>query len=313
MPPPTSPSASSRDLTWPSLPLSAWSETLDTLHLWTQIVGKIKLELTPFLNEWWNVALFVMPRGLTTGPIPFADLVFAIDFDFVDHALTIHTSDGTSRTMPLIPRSVAAFYHELMAMVQSMGIVVTINTLPVELVNPIRFEIDDNHDSYDPAAVQRWWRIMLQTSRVLQVFRSAFMGKNSPIHFFWGSFDLAHTRFSGRPAPLPGGPPFFQLAEDQENYACGFWPGQTTFAGLTLGEPAFYAYAYPAPAGLAAATVRPGEAFFHAELGEFILPYEAVRRAQSPERAILGFFQSTYEAAATLGGWDRAWLERDAV
>lgn len=297
--------------TWPSLPLSDWQGTQETLHLWTQVVGKIKLELTPFLNEFWNVAFALTPRGLTTGPIPNGRGAFAIDFDFVDHTLFIRGSDGHTRSMPLIPRSVASFYTELLATVRSMGIEVTINPLPVEVPNPISCEMDTVHASYDPEPVERWWRIMVHTERILQRFRSPFAGKNSPVNFFWGSFDLSVTRFSGRPATPPAGAPrFFQLSERQENLAVGFWPGNPTMSGLTLGEPAFYAYIYPEPPGFKEATLRPAAAGYDPSFGEFLLRYEDARKADSPEQAILDFFQSAYEAAATLAIWDRVALER---
>ena len=297
--------------TWPALPLAKWRETQETLHLWTQVVGKVKLELTPFLNEWWNVAFAVTPRGLTTGAIPAGDEAFAVDFDFLDHTLFVHASDGRTRSMPLIPRSVAAFYAEFLATVRAMGIEVAINPRAVEIPNPISCDVDTAHASYDPEPVQRWWRIMLQTEKVLQRYRSSFVGKSSPINFFWGSFDLAETRFSGRPADPPAGAPrFLQLAENQENFTCGFWPGNANMAGAEFGEPAFYAYIYPAPPGFTEAAVRPEAAFFHAGTGLFLLRYEDVRQASAPEQAILDFFQSTYDVAADLAGWDRTFLER---
>jgi hypothetical protein len=295
---------------WPSLPLAEWRETLDTLHMWTQIVGKVKLELTPFLNEWWNVALYVTPRGLTTGSIPGGTGIFEIDFDFIDHNLFIRTSRGSIKAMSLIPRSVAAFYAEIMAMISALGIDVTIDPLPVEVPNPVRCDLNETDASYDPEYAERWWRILVQTEMVLQRFRSRFVGKSSPVNFFWGSFDLAHTRFSGRPATPPaGGPHFMQLAEDQENYACGIWPGNATASGLEFGEPAFYAYIYPDPAGFKEATVRPAAAYFDSQFGLFILPYDAVRQSADPAEALLDFLQSTYEAAATYANWDRDALE----
>lgn len=296
---------------WPALPLESWRETQETLHLWTQVVGKVKLALTPFWNEWWNVAFAVTPRGLTTGTMPIGLVAFAIDFDFVDHVLLIHTSDGRSRSMPLGPRSVAAFYAELLTTLRSLGIDVAINPVSVELPVQVTLDVDTAHASYDPEAVEPWWRIVVQTEQILRQFRSPFVGKSSPIHFFWGSFDLAATRFSGRPAPPPvGAPRFMQLAEDQENYAYGFWPGNGTVTGATPGEPAFYAYHYPEPAGFTKASVRPGAAYYDLELGLFLLRYADARRATSPEQSILDFFQSTYEAAATLAEWDRPSLER---
>jgi len=296
---------------WPPLPLAEWRETCDTLQLWTQIVGKIKLELCPFLNEWWEVALHLTPRGLTTLTIPAGDRVFAIDFDFVEHTMAITVSDGQRRTLPLRPRSVADFYRDCMAALRALGIDVAITTRPAEIPDAIPFDQDQVHAAYDPAYVERWHRIQLQTERVLQRFRSGFVGKSSPVQFFWGGFDLTMTRFSGRPAPLiEGAPRWMQLAEDQENYACGFWPGNANVRGVTLGEPAFYAYIYPEPAGFREAPVRPEATYFHAELGLFTLPYEAVRRAASAEGALLAFVESTYEASATLAKWDRETLER---
>ena len=279
--------------------------------MWTQIVGKVKLELAPFLNEWWQVAFHLSARGMTTGPIPYQGRAFEVIFDFLDHNLLVHSSDGRTETLPLIPRTVANLYAELMAALRALGIEVTINPVPCEVPDPVPCHEDEVHASYDPEYVQRWWRIQLRTDAVLQRYRSAFVGKSSPIQFFWGSFDLSHTRFSGRPAPLAEGMPrFFQLAEDQENFACGFWPGNVNFAGITVGEPTFYSYIYPEPEGFREAAVRPGAARYDSRLGEFVLPYEAVRTAGSPEETLLDFFQSTYEAAATLARWDRDALER---
>jgi hypothetical protein len=296
---------------WPSLPYAAWKETCTTLQLWTQIVGKVQLALTPFLNEWWNVAFHLTARGMTTGLIPYRDRAFEMRFDFIDHNLSIDTDAGATKRLSLVPRTVAAFYAELMGALQALDITVAINPVPCEVPNPIPCDVNETHAAYDAAYVTRWWRIQLHIARVLQVHRSSFAGKSSPIQFFWGSFDLNHTRFSGRPAPVPQGMPrFFQLAEDQENVACGFWPGNPNFAGVELGEPAFYAYIYPEPVGFKSAPVRPDAAHYDARLGEFILPYEDVRRAAEPERVLLEFFQSTYAAAADLAGWDRAVLER---
>lgn len=298
--------------TWPALPFDGWRESQATLHRWTQIVGKVKLELSPFLNEWWNTSLALTPRGLTTGSIPAGDAIFAVDFDFVDHELVVRAADGRTRSMPLIPRSVAAFYAEFLGMLRSMGIEVAINPVPSEIPNAISCAVDTEHDAYDSEYANRWWRIMLQTERVLQRFRSSFFGKSSPIQFFWGSFDLSHTRFSGRAATPPSDwPRFLRIAEDQENYACGFWPGNMTMSGIEYGEPAFYAYTFPEPAGFREAPIGPAAAYFDSNLGEFVLRYDDARRAESPEQAILDFLKSTYEASATLGGWDRALLERD--
>jgi hypothetical protein len=305
------PQTRTTDETWPALPLADWRATQETLHLWTQIVGKVKLALTPFLNEWWNVAFTLTPRGWTTGPMPAGAETVAVDFDFIDHSLLVHLSDGRTRVMPLIAQPVADFYAEFLGMLGALGITVSINPLPVEIPDPISCDVDRSHASYDPESAHRFWRIVLQTERVMQRFRSSFVGKSSPVNFFWGSFDLSATRFSGRPAEPPAGAPrFVQVAETQENYACGFWPGNPTMTGLTLGEPAFYAYVYPEPPGFKTAAARPDAAHYNPALGEFVLRYDDARRAPSPEQAILDFFQSTYEAAATLAGWDRGALER---
>lgn len=295
---------------WPALPLAEWQPTLETLHMWTQIIGKIKLDRTPFLNEWWNVALQLTARGLSTGPMPSAAGVFDIEFDFLDHNLFLRTSDGGCKALPLRNHSVASFYREVLDILDEMGIDVRIDPLPVEVPNPIRFERNDAQATYDSESVQRWWRILGRNEIILQQFRSTFVGKSSPIQFFWGSFDQSHTRFSGRPATPPAGAPrFMQLAEDQENYACGFWPGNVSASGLTLGGPAYYAYAFPAPAGFDMAAVRPADAHYRSDFGLFILPYESVRTAADPAAAVLDFLESTYDAAAALGDWDRAALE----
>lgn len=296
---------------WPPLPWDAWKDTCETLHMWTQIVGKVKLELAPFLNELWEVGFHLTARGMTTGIIPAGDRVFEVTFDFIDHNLYVVVSDGQVKTMRLVARSVADFYGEIMAIMRSLGIEVAISTLPVEVPDPIPFEQDRIHASYDPDSAHRFWRILVQTAQVLQRYRSPFAGKSSPILFYWGSFDLNETRYSGKPAPPPkGAPRFFQIAEDQENIACGFWPGNPNATGVTLGKPAFYSYTAPAPPGFKDAAARPGEAHYNSTLGEFILPYDDARRAASPEEAILDFFQSTYEAGARLAGWDRSRLER---
>lgn len=296
---------------WPSLLWDEWKDTCTTLHMWTQIVGKVKLELHPFLNQFWQVAFRVTARGLTTGPIPYDDGIFEVEFDLTGHNLYIRTSEGGLKALPLVARTVADFYEEFMTSLSALGIEVAINPIPTEVPNPIPCDQDRVHSSYDPEYVHRWWRILVQTDKVLQGYRSDFVGKSSPVQFFWGSFDLSESRFSGRPATPPKGvPEFFQLAENQENVACGFWPGNVNVAGVTLGEPAFYAYIYPEPPGFKEASVGPGSAYYHPELGEFVLPYEAVRRSASPEQDILEFFRSTYEAAADLANWDRDALER---
>ena len=295
---------------WPPLAYDEWKNTLDTLHMWTQIVGKVKLELSPFLNEWWQVAFALTARGMTTGLIPYRGRAFQVDFDFVDHNVFIRTDDGGTKALALVPRTVADFYRDFMDTLEAIGIDVTINPVPSEVPNPISCDQNRVNQSYDPDPVARWWRVQVRTESVLQRYRSTFVGKSSPIHFFWGSFDLNHVRFSGRIAPAPeGAPRFFQIAEDQENVACGFWPGNPNAAGVTLGEPAFYSYVYPAPDGYRDASVLPASAYFDQTLGEFVLRYEDVRRAKSPEDDLLSFFNSTYEAAADLAGWPRKELE----
>jgi uncharacterized protein DUF5996 len=291
---------------WPALPYQVWKETYETLHMWTQIVGKVRLELSPFLNHWWHVTLYVTPRELTTSAIPYHGSSFDVTFDFLEHNLFICTSEGTTKALPLIPRSVAAFYREFMDCLHGLGIQVTINTLPSEVQSPIRCDIDEVHASYDPVYAQRFWRILTQTATVMQRYRAPFVGKSSPVHFFWGSFDLAVTLFSGRRAPeRPGADRMMREAMSHEEISCGFWPGNDSFP-----TPAFYAYTSPEPPGLPTAAIRPQEAFYSRELGEFLLRYEEVRNASSPEQALLAFFQSAYEAGATLGQWDREALER---
>jgi hypothetical protein len=293
---------------WPALPLAAWQDTYATLHLWTQIVGKVRLALSPPLNHWWHVTLYVTPRGLTTSSIPYGTRTFEVAFDFLDHTLWIQSSDGARRAMGLYPRSVADFYREFLALLRALGIEVTMNPLPQEIANPIRCDIDEEHAAYDAAYAARWWRIMVQSDRVLHQFRGRFIGKCSPVHFFWGAFDLAVTRFSGRRAPeRPGADRVQREAYSHEVSSVGFWPGM---AGGAVEEPAYYAYMAPEPAGFAAAVAQPAAASYNQALGEFILPYEAVRIATDPDAMLLAFAQSTYEAGANLAGWDRAALER---
>jgi hypothetical protein len=295
---------------WPELPTTAWRETYETLHLWTQIVGKIRLAREPWLNHSWHVVLYVTPRGLTTSPIPDGTRTFQIDFDFIDHVLRISTSDGTQRKFSLVGHSVASFYAAIMAELAQLGIHLAINEMPNELPKPIRFSQDHQHASYDPDAVRRFLQILEIVDRVFKQFRTAFLGKASPVHFFWGSFDLAVTRFSGRRAPRhPGGVPHLLDEVAAEAYShevssAGFWPGSGA-----IDYPAFYSYAYPEPAGFRATAVRPDAAFFSEALGEFILPYDAVRTAARPDQALLEFLQSTYEAAANAAKWDREALE----
>ena len=288
---------------WPILPLEKWADTYHTLHMWTQIVGKIRLQLTPKENHWWNSALYVNCRGLTTSSMPYDERAFEIQFDFVDHRLEIRTCEGTASIIKLQPKSVRAFYQELMSKLRSEGISAQINTKPQEVPNPVPFEQDETHASYEPEYANRFWRILVSTKLVLDQFRARFIGKCSPVHFFWGSFDLACTRFSGRRVPprkgLISGP-----AYSHECSSAGWWPG-----GGDVKGPAFYAYTVPEPGDYSAQRVRPDAAFYHPQFHEFILMYEDVRRAPSPGDELLMFFQSAYEAGANLAGWDRASLE----
>ena len=295
---------------WPELPTAAWRGTYQTLHLWTQIVGKIRLTRTPWLNHSWHVVLYVTARGLTSSPIPDGISTFQIEFDFIDHALRISTRDGATRQFALAGNSVASFYAAVMADLARLGIHIAIDEMPNELPDPIRFSQDTQHASYDPDAVRRFFQILVSVDRVLKQFRTGFLGKASPVHFFWGSFDLAVTRFSGRRAPRhPGGVPSLPDAVACEAYShevssAGFWPGSGA-----IDYPAFYSYAYPEPAGFRTTQVRPDAAFFSEAVGEFILPYDAVRTAAQPAQALLEFLQSTYEAAANAAKWDRDALE----
>jgi len=295
---------------WPELPYAAWRDTCATLQLWTQIVGKIRLTQTPWLNHSWHVTLYVTPRGLTTSPIPYGRLSFELEFDFLRHVLVVSADDGARREIGLYPRTVAAFYAELMAVLADLGFDIRVNEMPNEIPDAVRFSEDRVHASYDPEFAERHWRVLLQVNRVFAEFRSGFLGKCSPVHFFWGSFDLAVTRFSGRRAPLhPGGVPNLPDAVAQEAYShevssAGFWPGSP---GIEY--PAFYGYAYPEPEGYATAEIRPAAAFYSDTLKEYVLPYDAVRTADDPDRALLDFLVSTYEAAANAANWDRAALE----
>ena len=290
---------------WESLSYDDWHDTYATLHMWSQIVGKVALALAPPLNHAWGISLQVTARGLATRTLDHGHRAFTLEFDFIDHQLLVQTSDGERRALKLEPRTVADFYGDLMATLRDLSLPVKIWTTPVEIPSPIPFEQDQLHHSYDPAAANRFWRILLQVERVFSASRCQFIGKCSPVQFFWGSFDLAVTRFSGRKAPPRDGPQFMRDAYSHEVISHGFWPG----SGPVL-EPAFYAYAVPEPVGLKDAGVRPAAAFYHRELNEFLLPYEAVRQASSPDQAIMDFVDSTYEQAATLGNWDRPALER---
>jgi len=294
---------------WPALPLASWKDTLATLHMWTQIVGKVRMELTPRVNHWWNVPLYVSARGLTTSIIPYGKSGFEMEFDFLAHQLVVRTIDSGSKTVALAPRSVADFYRETMSTLRALGIEVKIWTLPVEVPDPIPFDKDNVHASYDAAAVQKLWRILVSADEVLKVFRSRFIGKSSPVHFFWGGFDMAVTRFSGRRAPERNDPDpvlrkIMREAYSHEVISAGWWPGTGDMTGS-----AFYSYAAPMPEGFSAQPVRPPVAFYHKELGEFVLNYDDVRGAQSPTTMLLEFFQTVYEAGATTGKWERAALE----
>lgn len=296
---------------WPPLPYTDWKATYATLHMWTQIVGKIRLQQAASVNHSWHVTLYATTRGLTTSPMPYGSRTFQIDFDFIDHRLLILTSDGGVRTLKLEPRSVADFYAELFARLAELDLDITINTKPNEVPNAIPFPDDHEHAAYDREHVARFWGALRQSDRVLNQFRTGFHGKSSPVHFFWGAFDLALTRFSGRPAPEhPGGAPNMPLivareAYSQEVSSIGFWPGNDM-----LPQAIYYAYAYPTPNAFPTAVVKPPEAAYNAPFGEFVLSYDAVRQAADPDAMLLDFAQSTYEAAADSGGWDRATLER---
>jgi hypothetical protein len=293
---------------WPELHLADWKDTCATLHMWTQVVGKVRLKLTPLVNHWWNVPLYVTSRGLTTSRIPYGARAFELRFDFVAHELVLETSDGTVRMLKLAPMTVAEFYAKCMEMLHGEGIAVTIWHMPVEVPNPVPFDKDRVHAAYDAEKVERFWRILLSVNAVFEEFRAEFIGKASPVHFFWGSFDLAVTRFSGRRAPeRPGADAITREAYSHEVSSVGFWPG-------SAGGPdaAFYSYAAPVPAGFAEARVRPDAARWDGSLGEFLLTYEDVRTSASPSRTLLEFCRSTYQAAARFGQWDRGALERTA-
>jgi hypothetical protein len=295
---------------WPDIPFHAWKDTCATLHLWVQIVGKYRLARTPWVNHSWHATLYVTPRGLTTSAIPAGDRSVEFEFDFVEHKLNGSVSDGSRQSLALEPMTVADFHARFLALTDALGVRAKFSDKPNEVPDPVPFATDTQHASYDAEAVTRFWRALVEVDRVLKIFRTSFLGKVSPVHLFWGSFDMAVTRFSGRVAPPhPGGIPALPDAVTREAYShevssAGFWPG-----GGPVDYPALYSYAYPSPHGFAQQKVRPGAAFFHEKLSEFILPYDAVRTAAEPDAALLAFLESTYEAAARLGGWDRKALE----
>jgi hypothetical protein len=296
---------------WPELPYAAWRDTLQTVHLWTQIVGKIRLVLTPWVNHSWHVPFYVTARGIGTSPIPCGAETLEIDFDFIGHRLVIRTSDGDEDGFPLAPRSVAEFYARLFERLRALGIAVSIDDMPSEMTGVPRYSQDHDHASYDPEAAHRFWRALVQADRVLKLFRSGFLGKASPVHFFWGSFDLAVTRFSGRTAPPPTSVTpnvarwVMAEAYSHEVSSCGFWPGNGGY-----GRAAFYVYAYPEPQGYGDTRLTMADGFYDKNVGQFILPYDCVREARDPEALLLAFLQETYAAAADLAKWDRAALER---
>ena len=293
-------------MTWPSLPLEEWKDTCATLHMWTQVVGKVRLEQTPLVNHWWNVPLYVSARGLTTTAMPYGDKTFEMEFDFIDHELVTTSSDGERAFIALKPMSVATFYAKTMEMLRDLGLEVHIWKMPVEIPDPIPFDQDEQHKSYDPEYARRFWEVLRASDKVLQEFRGRFIGKSSPVHFFWGSFDLAVTRFSGRPAPArPDADPITREAYSHEVISHGWWPGQGP-----LGKAAFYSYTAPAPEGLGSASVLPAQAFYSNEQSLFLLYYDDVRNAANPDETLMEFLQSTYEAGANLANWDRASLER---
>ena len=294
----------------PALPIAAWKDTLATVHMWTQIVGKVRLKLCPLVNHFWNVTFYLTARGMTTSPMPYqsgtVQGTIEVRFDFIEHKLLLETNDGRVVTIALEPMSVADFYKKFVAALDELGVVAKIWTMPCEIPDPIRFEQDHVHASYDADAVHKFWRILVWVDEVLKEFRSGFVGKASPVHFFWGSFDLAVTRFSGRPAPeRPGADSITREAYSHEVSSAGFWPGGGDIAG-----PAFYSYAAPEPPGFAERKVRPPAAFYHPQMKEFLLMYDDVRTSPDPKAALMEFLQSTYDAAADLGHWDRKALER---
>jgi len=295
-----------KDEAWPALPLAEWSATLQTLHMWLQIVGKTRLALCPHLNHWWQVALYVSPRGLTTSPMPYALGNAEVEFDFIDHVLRFTTSRGETKSIKLAPRTVADFYAEYLATLESVRISAKIWSVPSEVANPVRFEQDTVHASYDPVYANRFWRILTSIDCVLKEFRARFIGKASPVHFFWGAPDMASTRFSGRRAPeRPGADIITREGYSHEEWSAGWWAG-----GGDITAPMFYAYAAPEPQGFHDAQIRPAQAYYDTKLGEFLLAYDDVRNAADPAAMLTEFLQTTYEACANLGHWDRAALER---
>jgi hypothetical protein len=306
MTPETKRSGASDNEVLPELPFDSWSDTLATLHMWTQIVGKVRLKLCPLVNQWWNVPLYVNARGMTTATMPYKGRAIEVRFDFIDHTLTIESSEGRVVTMALVAESVAEFYKKFMAALAELDVSVRIWTMPREVPNPTPFEQDHAHAAYNPVAVHKFWRILVWVDQILKEFRAGFQGKASPVHFFWGSFDLAVTRFSGRVAPeRPGADAVTREAYSHEVSSAGFWPG-----GGEIKGPAFYSYAAPEPPGFAEQRVRPQAAFYHPQMKEFLLMYDDVRAAASPKAALMEFLQSTYDAAADRGKWDRKALER---
>ena len=303
----TSPSTAS---SWPVLPYEAWKDTCKTLHMWTQVVGKVRLALAHPVNHWWHVPLYITASGLTTSPMPHDQRIFQIDFDLIEHRLLLQCSDGSEESFELRPMTVADFYSKTMDALHALKLDVKIWTTPVEVPDAIPFEQDTVHTTYDPVYANRFWQVLVHSEPVFEAFRSSFLGKSSPLHFFWGSFDLALTRFSGRRAPVHPGAPHVSDRVTREAYShevssCGFWPGGDAFP-----QPVFYSYAYPEPPGFKQERARPASSYYASEMGEFLLPYEAVRTAALPEKALLEFLESTYAAAADLGKWDRAALER---
>ncbi len=290
---------------WPEIPYETWKDTKDTLHMYTQVIGKLRLALSPPEPQWAHTALYVTARGLTTGPVPFEDRVFQVDFDLIDHALSIAASDGGSHRIALVPRTVADFYAMVMGALRSLGIDVDVSIVPSEVPDPIPFPEDTVHASYDPGSVGRFWRTLVQVDTVLRAHRGSFLGRSSPVNFFWGTFDLAYTRYSGRAAePPPGSGLIYRRSANAEQICAGFWPGNEQFA-----HPAFFSYPYPKPEGVERAQILPAAASWSDDIGEFLLPYDDVRTAASPAQDLLAFFMSTYRAGATLAGWNREALE----